>query len=242
MPPVTFIAAEAFDAALVAPVPRRARPGDLLLAVVLTTHTATLTLPAGWEQLAREAAPANAAAAVWLCRHRIAEDEPADHAFAVSAGNAWGVVALYRGLDEAPAVATASSDLASATTHAAPSVTPTTYSDLRLCVWATFAARTWTPPGGATERIDVEHPSGGVAATIAVADILHESKVATGAATATASSACTSIACSFLLAATPPPRAVAISRSTPGGIGLEGPAASRAAGTYAARLGGGAEI
>ena len=220
MPPITFIDAQAFTAALEAPVPRRARPGDLLLAAVLTTHTADLELPDGWEQLARLAAPTDAAAAVWLVRHRVTDAEPASHAFAVDAGDAWGAVLLYRGLAEVAYVAAQANDQASATGHAAPAVTPTTYSDLLLCVWGTFTARTWTPPGNMTERFDAENP-GAATATLAIADRLPESTSSTGTETATASSACTAIACAFLLAATPPPHAVSIVRPTPGAIGIQ---------------------
>lgn len=223
MPPITFIAAEAFTTAMVAPVPRRARSGDLLLAVVMTTHTAVLDLPDGWVELAHLTAPTTAHAAIWLVRHRVDDLEPASHRFGVDAGAVWGCVLLYRGLAESLPVAVAAADQAVSTGHKTPQVSTTTYSDLLLAVWATFATPAWTSPSvldGVTERFNAESPDGAVSATLVVADILPSTVGPIGGVTATVASGTTAIACTIALAATPPPAAVAITRPTPGAIGI----------------------
>lgn len=219
MPPITFIAAEGFTA-LVAPVPRAARAGDLLLAAVLTTDTATLTEPDGWSVLDRLVAPTNAHAAIWLVRRRIEDPEPATHAFAVDAGDAWGAVLLYRGLTEAGLVASVAADQASSASHKTPSATAATYSDLLLSVWAEYGAVVWTAPGTMTARFNGFDGLGATTRTILVADKLPETTGSIGGSTATVAPAATAIACSIMLAASPPPQAVAITRPTPGAVGI----------------------
>lgn len=220
MPPVTFIESTVADGTLVLPMPRRARAGDLLIGVVLTTDTAELELPDGWSELARVSAPTTAHAAVWLVRHRVVDPEPATHQLGVSAGTAWAAALLYRGLAEGAAVSAVADDQASSTSHKAPDANANTYSDLLLEVWASFSTTAWTAPGNLRERVNAECSDPAVDAHLLIADALREATGNLAGSTATSAAGTVAIACTFVLAAAPPPQAIAIDRPTPGAIGI----------------------
>lgn len=229
MPPITFIeaaAAETDGDSLTLPVPLRARPGDLLLGVLLVPTGVDVELPDGWAQIALGVADAIVNADVWIIRRRVDDPEPASHPFTVdvTASDSWGAVLLYRGLAETDVVDAAAEDQASSTSHKVPGVTAATYSDMLLCVWGAYSALAWTSPGTVSERFNAENPEAGSTARLVIADKLREiTGPMSGPSRPTATVAgggCSAIACSFNLAADPPPLAVSIVRPTPGAIGI----------------------
>ncbi|MBI5429727.1 MAG: hypothetical protein HY938_04625 [Nitrosomonadales bacterium] len=176
------------------PLPAGTVAGDVMIAAVATTpSTVTITAPAGWT-LIQTVTQATATSNRVATYYRVATaSEPASYSWTFStthSGAAGGIVS-YSGVDNtAPVDVSAGAATASALTHTAPGITTAAAGDMLVTVHEYASGRSWTPPAGMTERVDIASRSAsnnGI--TLEMNELLLGAAGATGAKTATASAA-----------------------------------------------------
>ncbi len=173
-------------------VPAGTMAGDVMIAAIATTPSGvTITAPAGWtpiQAITQAVATSNRVSTYY----RVATaSEPASYRWTLTASHAGatGGIASYIGVDNAnPIDVSAGQATPSGTNHAAPSITTTVAGDMLVTVHEYASARSWSPPAGMTERVDIASRSGNTAGvTLEMNDLLLGAAGATGVKTATAS-------------------------------------------------------
>ena len=207
--------------------PAAALENDTLIAIIVAP--AVPTTPDGWELSDSFAAGAPVSMALAVFRRRVAIGEPAVHAFSgllyPGLPDAIGMCLLYRGMQaEAALVGAEHALVASSTTHTAPAVTLTTYSDADLLVFYARdagGAAAATVPAVARQRGSTVHgAAGNGGGSLAVAEYLPEFAGATDPLSCTWSVAAAGIAAQVALAADPMISAPVLVADVPGAIGL----------------------
>ena len=205
--------------------PAAALENDTLIAIIVAP--ALPTTPSGWELIDSFGAGAPVSMTLAVFRRRVVIGEPAVHAFVGVAGapDAVGLCLLYRGMQSTAALVGAAHTLvASSTTHTAPAVTLTTYSDADLLVFYARdagGAAAATVPAVARQRGSTVHgAAGNGGGSLAVAEYLPELAGATDPLSCTWSVAAAGIAAQVALAADPTISAPVLVADVPGAIGL----------------------
>ena len=173
-------------------VPTGTVAGDVMIAAIATTpSTVTITAPAGWtliQAVTQTTATSNRVSTYY----RVATaTEPASYTWTLSTAHtgASGGIVSYSGVDNTtPINVSAGAATASALTHTAPSITTTVANGMLVTVHEYASARSWTPPAGMTERVDIASRAASTAGvTLEMNELLLGAAGATGAMTATAS-------------------------------------------------------
>lgn len=165
--------------------PANAAAGDVMIAsIAVRPSTIAVTPPAGWT-LIRQVPQPNANSSVLSTYYRVAgAAEPASYTWTFGGGahtGAVGGIAGFSGvdtttpIDDENGVATASS-----VNHAAPSVATTQSDGMLVTVHELTSSRTWTPPGGMTEAVDIASLTPNNAGGISM-EMNYEPRPATGA-------------------------------------------------------------
>lgn len=127
--------------------------GDFLLVALSVAGGAgtTVTLPIGWTQLLRSDVTTTISLVV---AYRFASGEPATEVFTFGAsGTHAGALAAYTGVDSFfPVDASATSQNASSTSQASPSITVTAQAAVTVLAFAAASNPTFTVPSGYTDR------------------------------------------------------------------------------------------
>jgi len=161
--------------------------GDVVYFVVSTLGNATVTPPTGLTFLREDANGTASSDSKIRTYRRVASGEPADYTFTFSTSDTHNVaIVAVQGADtttpeDATTVGQAN---ASSTSCVAPAITTASADTLLLFCGAASAARSWTPPAGMTEQVDV---AAGKALTVAAEAVAAAGS--TGTRTATLSSA-----------------------------------------------------
>ncbi|HEU0188729.1 MAG TPA: DUF6701 domain-containing protein [Gallionella sp.] len=211
-------------------VPTGTVAGDVMIAAIATTpSTVPITAPAGWT-LIQAITQATATSNRVSTYYRVATAaEPASYTWTLSAahtGAAGGIVS-YSGVDTTtPVDVSAGAATPSALTHAAPTITTTVANDMLVTVHEYASARSWTPPVGMTERVDIaSRAASNAGITLEMNELLLGAAGATGAKTATASaSADTGGTVSIALRPTAPPHHIRIEHNGGACAGATAPA------------------
>ncbi len=184
---------------IVVPVPAGVVAGDTMVAGVTTRGTPTITVPAGWTQVASQANGTTSRTTVF--RRVATAAEPASYTFTWTGNQkaAAGIVA-YAGVDPAnPVDVTATSTGASSTTHTAPSVTTTGINRMLVAVYGLGVTTTATPTAPLVERVDVTNPVALNAVTTIIGERPTPAAGATGTSTVTSAAAATDSAFTIAL-------------------------------------------
>ena len=158
---------------------------DVMIASIsVTPSTVTITPPVGWT-LVRQVTQGSATSSKLATYYRVAGvGEPASFFWTFSGGSHSGVVGgimSFSGVDNVtPIDAEAGNATASATTHTAPSITTTLDNGMLVTTHELTSSRTWTPPGGMTEAVDVASLTPSNASGIAL-EMNHEARATAGA-------------------------------------------------------------
>lgn len=166
--------------------------GDVMVAAIATTpSTIPITPPAGWTLIQSRQQTANTTS-VLTSYYRVAgASEPTTYSWLLSSGHggAVGGILSFSGVDNlAPIDVSASAATPSSTSHVAPSVTTTAANDMLVTIHEYASGRSWTPPPGMTERVDIPsriNNNSGV--TLEMNTLLLGAAGATGSKTAVAS-------------------------------------------------------
>ena len=172
--------------------PSSAVAGDFMIAAVSAIpSSAVITPPTGWT-LIRTQVQANPNSSVLATYYRVAgASEAASYTWTLSSSHsgAVGGIITYSGVDtSAPIDVSAQAPTPNDSVHTAPSVTTTQAGDMLITVHEYTTTRTWLPPTGMTERVDiatVSNTSSGV--TLEMNELLLGAAGLTGTKTATAS-------------------------------------------------------
>ena len=172
--------------------PAATATGDVMIAALtVTPSTIALTPPAGWT-LIQSQQQTKATSSVLSTYYRVASSsEPASYAWTFSSGHAGAVggIATYVGVNNTlPVDVSAKAATAKSASHTAPSVTTTLAGDMLVSIHEYTSARSWTPPPGMTERVDIASgPAGRNGITLEMSDLLLGAAGASGTKTAKAS-------------------------------------------------------
>lgn len=211
MPPASFVAATAGSAGVgddfaTFQIPAIAKPGDTLVAIVALDADDTgldtdAVLELGWSELNDFGSPGSN---LYAFRRELAQGEASGVAFELLGtltNPGLAAMLVYRGLDNGAAVVGATGSVITASTNfVCPSRVLTSYSDLYLgIVLVDTAATAIAPPGGTTERLELQTTG----RTLAVFDFLAEATGSTGTKTATTGANQSGIAAAIALAALP---------------------------------------
>ena len=165
---------------------------DVMVASIgVRPSTAVITPPTGWALVRRTnqaTATTNSIAVYWKAA---GSAEPANYAWTLSAstGSAGGI-ASFAGVDTLTPVDVENGQAtASATTHAAPTVTTRSTNEMIVTAHTISSAATWTTPGGMAEAVDVT----GGGQSLEVNYVAQATTAATGAKTATSSATATGV-------------------------------------------------
>ncbi len=133
--------------------------GDVMIAAITTTPSSIpISPPSGWILIQSQQQTSNASSVVSAYYHVAGSGEPASYTWflANSHSGAVGGILSYSGVDTAaPIDVSAKAATIRSINHSAPSVTTTLSGDMLVTVHEYTSARTWTPPVGMTERIDI---------------------------------------------------------------------------------------
>lgn len=232
MPPVGFWASSTgvyAGSTVTFLVPTAAREQDVLLVAFVVLSGSPFVPPAGWDILSSDAIAGGVGMTLYLCRHAVVANDPAQVAFTVTtplSPQPLALMLLYRSLDlAAPIVAHGLAGILSAgTAFGAPSITLVTYSDLDLLVYYARDAAgtaTFTMPAGATQRGPTLHgPGASQGGSLAVGEFLQEAVGATGTKTATCSTAQIGLAAQLGMKTLPTLVAPSVVPDVAGAIGL----------------------
>ena len=167
--------------------------GDVMVAAIATVpSTIPITAPSGWT-LIQSQQQTSTNSSVLASFYRVAgSSEPATYTWILSNvhSGAVGGILTYSGVDTAtPIDVSAKAATSSSTSHAAPTVTTTQAGDMLVTVHEFASARSWTPPSGMTERVDIaSRAPNNSGVTLEMNDLLLGAAGSTGPKTATASS------------------------------------------------------
>lgn len=164
----------------------------MIAAVSTIPSSAVITPPPGWT-LIRSQQQTNANSSVLATYYRVVgAGEGASYTWTISSSHrgAVGGIVTYSGVDtSAPIDVSAQAATPNDSVHTAPSVTTTQAGDMLITVHEYTSTRSWLPPTGMTERVDiatVSSTSSGV--TLGMNELTLDAAGPTGAKTATASS------------------------------------------------------
>jgi hypothetical protein len=134
---------------------------DVMVAVVGVRGTPTITPPVGWSLVRTDEIATTMRQAVYL--HVAGGSEPPTYTWTFSkAQSAAGAILAYDGVNTAAPVdvhAGAVNDVASASVRA-PSISTSGNDEMVLAFFGITGVRTFTPPGGMTERSDISSTGG----------------------------------------------------------------------------------
>ena len=168
--------------------PPQAEEGDTLLVALLVAGGTgvTLTAPANWDLVLSTTDGATGRLSIYSSRKTSSNGSNPTFTLSGSQAHVWAAVA-YGGVDGVTAVDVSGGQAnASSTSCTAPSITTTkTNAHLVFVGGSEASARTFTPPSGFTERVDVA----GSALSLEVADGRQATIAASGAKVATLSGA-----------------------------------------------------
>ncbi len=163
----------------------------MIAAISAIPSSAVITPPTGWT-LIRTQVQANPNSSVLATYYRVAgASEAASYTWTLSSSHsgAVGGIITYSGVDtSAPIDVSAQATTPNDSVHTAPSVTTTQAGDMLITVHEYTSTRSWLPPTGMTERVDiasVSNTSSGV--TLEMNELLLGAAGPTGTKTATAS-------------------------------------------------------
>ena len=167
--------------------------GDFMIAAVSAIPSSVvITPPTGWI-LIRTQRQTNPNSSVLATYYRVAgASEAASYTWALSSSHtgAVGGIVTYSGVDtSAPIDVSAQATTPNDSVHTAPSITTTQAGDMLITVHEYTSTRSWLPPTGMTERVDIataSNTSSGV--TLEMNELLLGAAGPTGTKTATASS------------------------------------------------------
>ncbi len=166
--------------------------GDFMIAAVSAIPSpVVITPPTGWT-LIRTQRQTNPNSSVLATYYRVVgASEAASYTWTLSSSHTGAVsgIVTYSGVDtSAPIDVSAQATTPNDSVHTAPSVTTTQAGDMLITVHEYTTTRTWLPPTGMTERVDiatVSNTSSGV--TLEMNELLLGAAGPTGTKTATAS-------------------------------------------------------
>lgn len=158
--------------------------GDIFTARVTVAATPTVVPPSGFIQIRCD----SNGSAVESCLYYNLTAAPGTYVWTFnvtgtpSSVTSAGDIEAYSGADPVTPVETSSGTSTSlGTSHAAPSLTTATNNEMLVGYFAAAALGTWTPPGGMTERIDLNETG----LSIETDDVVQVSAGASGSKTAT---------------------------------------------------------
>ena len=166
--------------------------GDVMIAAIGTTPTSIpITPPLGWTLIQSQQQAANTSSVVATFYRVAGASEPVSYTWMLPTNHAGAVggILSYSGVNTgAPIDVSAKAATPSALTHTAPSVLTSVTGDMLVTVHEYTSARSWTPPAGMTERIDIASiAASNVGITLEMNELLLAGPGATGTKTATAS-------------------------------------------------------
>jgi len=168
-------------------VPAGTVQNDVMVAAIgVRPNTATVTAPSGWTLVRRINSTAGNSNSLLVYTRVAGAGEPANYAwgFSSSTGSTGGILS-FSGVDTASPVDVENGQpTPNGLTHTAPSVNTTVANTMLVTGHTYSSAGTWTPPGGMTERVDVQ--GGGLQST-EINHVLQAATGATGTKSATAS-------------------------------------------------------
>ncbi|HKQ26474.1 MAG TPA: DUF6701 domain-containing protein [Burkholderiales bacterium] len=159
---------------------------DVLIASIgITPSTAVITPPAGWTLVRRDNQAVATANSLAIYQKIATGAEPAFYDFTVATTDfaVGGIQAFFNVDTTTPVNVQAGNATASASTHTAPTVTPTVPNTLLVTSHTYAASQNWTPPAGMTESFDIR--SGAAAAAGQAVEGNFQYIAAGGAATGT---------------------------------------------------------
>jgi VCBS repeat-containing protein len=145
-------------ATLVLPRPAGTAVGDVLVAATSMRGAPTITPPAGWTLVRRDAKKTSFSQAIFV--HVATGAEPATYTFSLGASvTAVGTIAAYAGVDTAGPVAASGGQVnGKSTTATAPSITPGVANTRLVGFFMATTKTTFSPAAGMTERAEVVSP------------------------------------------------------------------------------------
>ncbi len=175
-------------------VPAGTVAGDVMLASLIRRSSGvSVTAPGGWT-LIRQVTQSNPNSSALTTYYRVADGtEPPAYTWTFGSagfGGAAGGIASFTGVDNnAPIDDEAGNATPSAVAHTAPSVTTTMPDDMLVTIHGFTSSRTWSPPAGMTEMVDISSlpPDDPVGVSIEINYELIAAPGSTGTRTATAS-------------------------------------------------------
>jgi MSHA biogenesis protein MshQ len=133
--------------------------GDVMIAsLAVTPGTVTIAAPTGWTLVRTIQNTSSTTSRLAVFQRVATASEPASYTwtFGASHTGAVGGIMSFSGVDNSSPIATENgSTTASSTTHAAPSISPTTTNVMLVGTFSYASSGTWTPPTGMTEAVDV---------------------------------------------------------------------------------------
>lgn len=133
--------------------------GDVMIAAVTATPSSIpITPPTGWTLIQSQQQTANTSSVVSAFYRVAGASEPSSYTWILASGHAGAVggILSYSGVDTAvPLDVSAKAATPKSLNHAAPSVTTTQTGDMLVTVHEYTSSRSWTPPAGMTERVDI---------------------------------------------------------------------------------------
>lgn len=140
-------------------VPTGTVSGDVMIAsIAVTPGTVSISTPTGWT-LIRGIQNASSSTSRLAVFQRVANaDEPSSYSWALGRNHTGvvGGIASFSGVDNThPINKENAKTTPSSTTHATPSITPTSTNVMLIGTFSYASAGTWTPPANMTEAVDV---------------------------------------------------------------------------------------
>ena len=139
-------------------VPTGTASGDVMIAsVAVSPGTAAISTPTGWT-LIRSIQNISATTSRLSIFQRVATTtEPVSYTWSLGASHSGvvGGIISFSGVDNVSPIDTENgATTTSSTTHATPSITPTSANEMLVGTFSYASAGTWTPPTGMTEAVD----------------------------------------------------------------------------------------
>jgi hypothetical protein len=168
--------------------------GDVMVAAIsVAPSSVPITAPAGWTLIQGVTQASGNSNRVSTFYRVATASEPASYTWGLATaftGAAGGILSFSGVNNTAPINVNAGQATPSALTHTAPSVTTTVANDMLVTVHEYASARSWTPPSGMIEAVDIaSRAANNSGITLEMNYLLLGAVGATGTKTATASSA-----------------------------------------------------